>query len=1529
MKQFSKKILSVMTALLMLLPFFCFSTSLYAEDPGLPAAVKSGIWDGSIADAFAGGDGTQSSPYLISNGAELAYLSTQVNSGNNFSDVYFKLTDNICLNDISSWEDWGNTDDAGNTIAPSNTWTAIGFYSLDWNTGVETKNFFSGYFDGSGKTISGVYINKSPDDFDNSNHLGLFGYINGTIENLKVESSFIRGCQNIGAIAGWSEGTLIGCSSVSKVFGSCCGGVAGWNDGIIEECSNNHDIDGMSNVGGVVGYCLNQSKVKNCSNIADISGDDAAGGVIGNNCGYMAGCINHGNINAAGNAGGITGFNEGSVYACTNDGTINGDNCTGGIAGMNYGGITDCVNSGNITGNTNAGGICGTNSSDVSICRNNGAVTGSERIGGIAGCNNSSIYACCNNACVNGTSYIGGIIGFNSQATVSDCYNTNTVTGNSNVGGVAGSNLSIEQGPGGAMVFNGTVQRSYNIGSVNGSDNFGGVIGYNYYTDDEGNDYNGTVENCYYLLGCCTMEDPSSIVLTSEQMCDASSFTGFDFEKVWTMEGSADYPYPEIGVIFDVSFEDGYTHEIIPGGGQVPAGTVLDEADFPEPPVHEGCIFKGWSYDGLPVYSDTVIRAIYEDPNAAKLNCFIVYNPNGASSIWAEFSALYPAGIENHGEMLRTSAAAFAGGNVYGYLFNEFGEDTRFYVMDPDTYEVTYSSYNSGHMVYAMAYDHAGGAMYAISDNESGMKALYKVNLATGILEYIADIDAGGEMITTLAIDGEGNAYGISNSMNDAMLWNIDLATGAAASIGGTGKALSGDSSIVWDHNSGKIFWTQFNDDNDNGLLIVDPATGSVNECGKIDKGVMAVCLWSENDLPIAPIEAPKFNITFISGVTNEEIPGGYSVDAGTVLDPNDFPVPPVYDGCEFLRWSYDNQPIYADTEIKAIYSFPDSATINGFIYDTENFSFAWGTFPEYDPSTVELHPSMNESSAAAFAGGKVYGYLFNGEFYTMDPDTFEIVPSGYNTGANIFGMAYDHSRETMYAIGEENGGPRSLYKVNLALGCIEKVAPLDADGATIMTFAVDTDGNGYGLSLSEWGDNGVSMSRLYGIDLETGVCTMIADMGIRLQFLQSMTWDHNTDRLFWAQYADEQENGLYIIDPVTGDLTSCGKIGNGYEVRSLWIADELPTAPVVPPDFQITFIDGMTGEEIPGGFLVEGGNVLDPADFPVPPVHENCEFIGWNYGGEPIYHDTVIKAIYSFPGAAMLNGYITYDPSGDYGIWGRFAEYAPGDVENMAAFDYTYAAAYANGNVYGYLMDGRFYVMDAETFETTIMDSMTEDMVYAMAYDEKNETMYALVQSNMDGSRSLNKVELSTGAFEPVANVNAGGKNISTLAIDGEGNGYGLTEGADAELYRIDLTNGECTFIGTTGVALNFVQSMVWDPNSGRIFWAQFNNENDNGLYIIDPVTAEASFCGKIGGGAEVTCLWIAANDQPDPSEPIPGDFDGDGIVTVEDALMILRCALELYEPSEEEFIRADFDGNGIIETEDAILALRAAVNV
>ncbi len=45
--------------------------------PAASFAAESAKWDGTVAEAFAGGSGTKEDPYQIANGAQLALLSEQ------------------------------------------------------------------------------------------------------------------------------------------------------------------------------------------------------------------------------------------------------------------------------------------------------------------------------------------------------------------------------------------------------------------------------------------------------------------------------------------------------------------------------------------------------------------------------------------------------------------------------------------------------------------------------------------------------------------------------------------------------------------------------------------------------------------------------------------------------------------------------------------------------------------------------------------------------------------------------------------------------------------------------------------------------------------------------------------------------------------------------------------------------------------------------------------------------------------------------------------------------------------------------------------------------------------------------------------------------------------------------------------------------------------------------------------------------------------------------------------------------------
>ncbi|MDR0778980.1 MAG: hypothetical protein LBE48_06065, partial [Methanomassiliicoccaceae archaeon] len=108
-------------------------------------------WDGKLATGFAGGNGTSSSPYLIADASQFAFMADAVNNnrqdminGGKFGDSnkYYRLSNNIELNDISNSSVWSDG------LAPKNSWVPIG----------NSAQYFAGTFDGAGFVISGIYI---------------------------------------------------------------------------------------------------------------------------------------------------------------------------------------------------------------------------------------------------------------------------------------------------------------------------------------------------------------------------------------------------------------------------------------------------------------------------------------------------------------------------------------------------------------------------------------------------------------------------------------------------------------------------------------------------------------------------------------------------------------------------------------------------------------------------------------------------------------------------------------------------------------------------------------------------------------------------------------------------------------------------------------------------------------------------------------------------------------------------------------------------------------------------------------------------------------------------------------------------------------------------------------------------------------------------------------------------------------------------------------------------------------------------
>lgn len=103
--------------------------------------VAGQVWSGNPSRDFGGGSGTADDPYIIATGGHLSKLCQGVSTGETYRGVYFKMTQNIFLND-TSYEGW--QEDA-------NQW---------YVSAVGLGKGFAGYFDGDGHIVSGMYIKR-------------------------------------------------------------------------------------------------------------------------------------------------------------------------------------------------------------------------------------------------------------------------------------------------------------------------------------------------------------------------------------------------------------------------------------------------------------------------------------------------------------------------------------------------------------------------------------------------------------------------------------------------------------------------------------------------------------------------------------------------------------------------------------------------------------------------------------------------------------------------------------------------------------------------------------------------------------------------------------------------------------------------------------------------------------------------------------------------------------------------------------------------------------------------------------------------------------------------------------------------------------------------------------------------------------------------------------------------------------------------------------------------------------------------
>lgn len=446
--------------------------------------------------AFAGGVGSTADPYQISNWYHLNNVRDEL-------DHHFILISN--LDNTTA----GYAEHAGSAANSNLGWAPLGDDS-------DAENKFTGTFNGNGKVITNLYINRPAES-----NIGLFGRNDGEISNLTLSDIDVTADNSVGGIAGISYGNISGCHITSgTVTGNYAGGLVGYAlNNTIDSCSSAATISATgAQVGGLVGSCAGTTVSNSHATGAVTSAYTAAGGLIGfitnnsniNNC-YATGAVSSTVYNAR--TGGLIGMAEAS--------TISSSYATGAVSGTGQ----------------EVGGLIGfaghsTIATLITNCYATGSVSAKGYVGGLIGFSNlsptviSSSYAT-GEVTVASDGKAGGLVGLNQYAKIQNSYATGNLVGTSDyIGGLVGAN-------------SGTILYCYSVGAVASTQaNTGGLIGFT---------TGGPVAACYWATDASTKATSAggagAIGRTSAEMTQKPTFAGWAFESQWGINESSSYPW--------------------------------------------------------------------------------------------------------------------------------------------------------------------------------------------------------------------------------------------------------------------------------------------------------------------------------------------------------------------------------------------------------------------------------------------------------------------------------------------------------------------------------------------------------------------------------------------------------------------------------------------------------------------------------------------------------------------------------------------------------------------------------------------------------------------------------------------------------------------------------------------------------------------------------------------------------------------------------------------------------------------------
>lgn len=217
------------------------------------------------------------------------------------------------------------------------------------------------------------------------------------------------------------------------------------------------------------------------------------------------------------------------------------------------------------------------------------------------------------------------------------------------------------------------------------------------------------------------------------------------------------------------------------------------------------------------------------------------------------------------------------------------------------------------------------------------------------------------------------------------------------------------------------------------------------------------------------------------------------------------------------------------------------------------------------EPRAVKIDEKIHASGGGVYIDGLYhlvdYAILDDGlsvalRTYDVQND-WRLVRERYldNTGSIASDLTYDPTSDLIY--GCFGRGTDELNKTYV-LGTLDEYTGQANEIATLseklLTLACNREGELFGIS--EFG-------KLYRINKENAVMTLVGSTGKNIKYDQSMTFDYATGRLFWAATSHGTDNPvhLYEVNTADGTCTSFGEIYKRYEFTGIFTESPFTTA--------------------------------------------------------------------------------------------------------------------------------------------------------------------------------------------------------------------------------------------------------------------------------------------------------------------------------------------------------------------------------